>query len=285
MPLPPLNEELARQRITWWMRPMLWGLDTPITALLWAFCFIAVWEINVMTMGPPLLLTVACWIYSFLARIIVMMRTEPNHPFARFYRGHVALLIFLIFCAFLALVWTLLFSVGLNLIFFCLLPVAFLFASLLPMHFSYWRLVRLALRSMSLATACAAPAYFFAIVLYPNDVLHDSSIWILGGLLFLFHLERMSAASQESKAFREGCAMATSVGLLVLFLICLGCAHAAPSYEKGIYYTLIIGLAGVELLSRLRERVAASYIWLLGWPVMALAPLLGILLFFEYQVF
>lgn len=270
-----MNDE-PTQLIPWWMKFHLWGLDLPLVALSWGYAYTELMDLSMLTDGPLMLLMVAVWMYSISSRLITSFKS-PTNLYKEFYRKNMVLICFLVLCAALASTWMLFFYLSMYLLEFYAWAIILLVISGLPAirHFVYAKYL---LRGMAFAMGCAAPAFFFTILLHPVGMLTNAPILYLGILIFLFLLERHSWTVEDITK-RDRFSLVVTMGLVILFLVCITASHSMPYIERSFSFTLLIACAFLEFIDRMRKYWRTEVLIALSWPLMGLPPLIGIFLF------
>lgn len=270
-----MNDE-SPQLIPWWMKFHLWGLDLPLVALSWGYAYTELMDLNMLTNGPLMLLMVAVWIYSISSRLIESFKS-PAHLYQEFYQKHMVLIGFLVICAGLASTWMLFFYLSMYLLEFFTWAIIFLVVSALP-AIRRMLYVKYLLRGIAFAMGCAAPAFFFTILLHPIGMLTNAPILYLGILIFLFLLERHSWKVEDITK-RDRYSLVVTMGLVILFLVCLTASHSMPYVERSFCFTLLIACAFLEFIDRMSKYWSTNVLIASSWPLMGLPPLIGIFLF------
>ena len=70
-----------------------------------------------------------------------------------------------------------------------------------------------------------------------------------------------------------------SVSLIVFFLYCIWYLAESPEYLHSMYLTIAVSIVSLHILGRLRKYMSEEAWYAIGWPMMALPPLLGIFAF------
>jgi len=268
--------EATTQIIPWWLKFYLWGLDLPLVALSWAYAYTELMDLAMLTNGPLMLLIVAVWIYCISSRLMTSFRL-PGNLYQKFYQKNTVLIIFLVICASLSAIWMLFFYVSMYLLHFFAWSIFFLILSELPSLRSFLY-TRYLLRGIAFAMSCAAPAFFFSILLHPIAMLSNAPIVYLGVLIFLFLLER-HLWTEKDRNLRNRYSLIVTIGLVILFLVCLTASHSMPYVERSFCFTLLMACAFLEFIDRMKRYWSRDLLVAVGWPLMGLPPLIGILLF------
>ncbi len=261
------------QAAPWWLSMQLWGLDAPAAALCWGLAYASLLEIPMITSAPLLLLTSAVWLFTISKRLYCAV-VRRRGWYVLFYRSHVALLSVLTLCVLAATLWMLFYYVGQILLCYTLLPLVMLGLSRLVYKNE---VLRGFCYAAAFAFACSIPAGFYSVFVTPVELAIFRPTWYLALLILLYYLLRGSWQLDEDSARRHG--LMVSVGLVLLFFLCLFGTWNAPIYERPLYLTLAIAVACLEVLVRLRPHLSHDALFSVGWLSMALPPLLGILLF------
>ncbi len=270
------NTPEARPKIPYWAQIQLWGVDLLFVSLLWGQAYGTLLDIPIMTAGPLMLLGGSVWLLTIGSRLYLAV-FQKEGIYCEFYSRNAAPLILVCLCASAALLWILFYYVSSYLLSFVAVPACIYALSCLLPSLRDSIIARL-MRSIAFALACAVPAIYNTFSISPIAMLFQAPIIYLGLLFFLFGEERLRGL-ESSKGKASKSSLLVTVGLMLLLIACLSTALQAPYFEQGISYTLVIGCAFVELLARLNRHLKAEQLYALSWPLMALAPLLGIWLF------
>ncbi len=271
------------QRAPWWLTLQLWGLDAPLAALAWGLAFATYMDILMMTEGPLLLLTSSVWLFTIGSRLCSAALLRRGW-YVEFYRGHLAPMALLTLCVLAATLWMLFYYVGQIVLSYALAPTLILVLVQLP------GIRRLPLigglgQSAAFALACAIPACFFSVIITPVDMLFESVQTGWGGLLllmFLYYILRASWQQGEgANALAGGVSRRAYLLVLAFFsvMFMLRACDAANPLQDPFDLTFAMAMACLWVLVRLRTYVSRDALFALGWPVMALPPLLGILIY------
>ncbi|MDO5472264.1 MAG: hypothetical protein Q4F35_02905 [Akkermansia sp.] len=255
-----------------WQLFSLWGLDVVFAALCWSVVIAAHFKITMLTVEPLLVVCALIWFVVMYGRMSRALKSEQAYE-SKYYRSHLAPLVPIGLAVVLAAGWILFFHVGKYFIYFLLLPF-------LPIAMSTAPLLRrcslfiLLFSSMGFVFACAAPAYFYSYSYTPLSMLFSAPLWVMVGMFFLFGAERHKRG--DTSMLRS---VMKHVCLLSLFLVCCIKLGSSPAYIRGFYITITAALAALHVLSRLRKRLPENVWSAIGWTMMALPALLGILIF------
>ncbi len=266
---------LGGQSAPWWLTIQLWGLDAPVAALCWGMAYAVLMDIPMMTSGPLLLLATSVWLITMASRLYRAV-TQKQGWHILFYRNNLVPVVMLSVSVAAATLWMAFFHVGKLLFIYTYKPVLLLVLAMVP-YLSHAKVLRGFFLSLAFALACAAPAAFFSVSVTPKDVWGFAPTWYLAILIFLYYLVRTSWHMEEDDARKRG--LIVSAGLVPLFLLCILSAGSAPSFERSICLTIVMGAACLEALVRLRPRLSQDALYALGWLTMALPPVLGMLIF------
>lgn len=173
----------------------------------------------------------------------------------------------------LASVWMLFFYVGQYLINFAMVPLMLVALAYLP---GVGRVLRLFCSAAAFVFACAAPASFFSFLMSPLQMLFSPQLWCLICLFLLFNIERRQCQGGQAKAIPS---FLVTLGLLALFLSCCFFAWHAEACQQGFYVTIAMGVAALQLLRRLRTCLPPYAWYAIGWSMMSLPALLGVLIY------
>ncbi len=259
-----------------WQIPSFLGLDTALFALFWSQCYVTLLDITVVTEEPFLFLAVSVALTYMLTRLIqaILRYSFTGSPF---YVNQMGLISVMVLGVLMALLWITFYYVSLHFLRFTLLPVIFLLSSYAP-FVRESRILSYLLRSMALSLACAMPAFYFMVTAMPFDALFYPPVYYLALLIFSFLLVKKSWSSERIDQ-RARYSLISTIVLLFVLIACLSAAHTGAFYERGIYYSLILGCAAVEILSRLRHYVELPILHAISWFCFALSALLSLLLF------
>lgn len=246
----------------------LWGLDVAFAALCWGMLVAAHLRVTMLTVGPLLVLVSSVWLVVMGARICaaILGRSEGG---VAIYRRHLMPLVPLWVAVFAATLWLLCYHVGQSLLFYGILPFLFLAAGGAPL-LRRMKDYTLLCSALAFAMACAAPAYYYSFSLSPLQVLQSKPVLLLAGVFFLFFAERWRSSPAVGVT-----AVAQTVCLAALFVVCVYSACNEPSFMRVFYVTLCMSVAVVQGLFRLRPRLSVSRWYALGWGVMAFPAMLG----------
>lgn len=258
--------DCREERYAVWLYGYLWGLDAPAAALLWCGLCAPFMHVTMLDPGSLLLLAVSVWVYVMWSRLRDAI-VRGRGRYAAFYRSHAAGVSLLILCASLAALWMLFFYVGQGLIAYAALTGIWLVLGAVCSRFP---LLRIFCRAAAFVTACLAPIAYFSMDMGPVSVLFCRPFSFLTLLFFLFGLVQ---TDDEIRPY------VLPQGMLCLLLLCIFAIFRQPAYERGLYESIILGLACVHFLRyRLmpRNRMTADAA---AWVLMALAALLGRMMF------
>lgn len=257
-----------------YLQLQLWGLDTPITALCWATACAALMQITIITPGPMLLVAGGVWCMVMLLRLLSAISNE-NAWQAAFYRGHLPLIMLLLFAVGMATLWMTFFYVGRSILGYVLLPAFVLVVSRI-MAGSMLAQVRLLMQAIAFAMFCAIPAFYFSFSLTPIHMLTTGPVWYLGLLFYLMAREREHLRSQRESSSST---VVTTITLIMLLIVALVSGATAPPFERTLCITIAIGAGCLQGFSRVSHLVPANVALALSWLAMALPAVLGVLLY------
>lgn len=257
-----------------WLQLQLWGLDTPITALCWSVACAALMQITMMTPGPLLLVAGGVWCMVILLRLQSAI-TRPESWQAEFYRGHLAVLVILLFAVGMATAWMMFFYVGRGIFTYAFTPCVILLVSrLLPD--AWFRQVKLLVQAIAFAMFCAIPAFYFSFTLSPLHMLTTGPVWYLGILFYLMARERERLRSKDQEP--QGIII-TTITLILLLASTLIASITAPLFERTLCITIAIGAGCLQGFARLAHLLPPNVALALSWLAMALPAVLGIVLY------
>ncbi len=248
----------------------LWGADVAVASLCWCVFVAEHLRITMLTVGPLVVLSASIWLVVMLGRIVAALggRTAGN---AAYYRSHLAPLLPVWVAVLCATLWMLFFRVGQSLLHFGILPLCFLGAARFPLLRHLREYVAWCC-ACAFVFACAAPAYYYSFSLSPLHVVRSTPLWLLAAVFFLFFSERQREACAEGVR-----GVLTVICHLLLFACCVNLAVREPSYMRVFYVSLSMSVAVLHVLSRLRSRLPEITWYALGWSLLALPALVGIL--------
>lgn len=248
----------------------LWGIDVPIAALSWGVAIAALFQITMLTAGPLLLLTAMVWVFVLVSRVAGALLNRPG-MYRDYYRSRAVPMLLLGLGTLLAAVWMLFFYVGQYLINFAMAPLALMALAYMP----GLRLVcRLFCAAAAFVFACAAPASFFCFLVSPIQLLFSPRLWYLVCLFLFFNIERHRGYGVSGIP-----SLLVTACLLALFAACCVFAFKTEGSLQGFYITIAMGVAALQLLRRLRPRLSPDAWFSLGWALMTLPALLGVLIY------
>ncbi len=259
-----------------WQIPSFLGLDTALFALFWSQCYVTLLDIPVVTEEPFLFLAVSVFLTYMLTRLVLAILRSPFEC-SSFYVNQMGLIAVMVLGVLMALLWITLYYVSLHFLRFTLLPAIFLLISCTPIIRGS-RMLSYLLRSMALSLACTMPAFYFMVTASPLGALFYPPVYYLALLIFSFLLVKESWTCQRAD-LRARYSLISTVVLLFVLIACLTAAHSGAFYERGLYYSFILGCAAVEILSRLRHYVNLAALHAISWFCFALSALLSLLLF------
>lgn len=251
-----------------------WGLDTLITTICWSVACAALLQITMITPGPLLVVGGSVWCAVMFFRLKEAIR-NPDSWQADFYRGHVALILLLLFAVGMATICMMCFFVGQNLLNYMTLPGAILLIGR-ALPGKWLSQVRLLIQSVAFAAACAIPAFYFSFTLKPLRMLTTGPVWYLGLLFFLMARERERLRTQATDS--QGIILGT-VTLILLLAATLVSSVTAPMFERTLCVTIAIGAGCLQGFCRLKTLVPTPVALALSWLSMALPAVLGIILY------
>ncbi len=254
----------------------LWGVDVAVATLCWGLLVVEHLRITMLTVGPLLVLVSAVWLVVMLRRLVASARREQVSGEAAYYRSRVVPLLPLWVAVLCAALWMLFFRVGQSLLYFGMLPVCFLALGMFPI-LGRLRIYVAWCCAAAFVFVCAAPAYYYSFSLTPFHMLDSTPLWLMSAVFGLFFAERWSMGRAE------GIPIVLQVLChLALFVCCVYWAVREPAYMRGFYVSLSMAVAALHVLCRLRPRVAEEAWSSLGWSLMALPALLGLLVGFGF---
>ncbi len=271
------------QRAPWWLTLQLWGLDAPLAALAWGLAFATFMDILMITEGPLLLLTSSVWVCTIGSRLFAAA-VQRKGWYVQFYRGHLAPMTLLTLCVLAATFWMLFYYVGQIVLAYAIAPTLILLLGHAPL-LRRVPLLRGLSQSAAFALACAIPACFFSVIITPIDMLIEPYMTGWGGLMllmFLYYILRTSWRQGPAEDGKVGGVSRRAYLFVLAFLSVVFVARAfdASSPLDAPYdFTLAIGMACLWVLLRLRAHVSRDALFALGWPLMTLPPLLGMLIY------
>ncbi len=259
-----------------WQLPSFLGLDAALFALFWGQCYVLLLDIPVVTEEPFLFLAVSVSLTYILSRLGRAFRGQPAF-YSAFYVNQMGLISVLAIAVIMALLWIALYYVSLHFLRFTTLPIAFLLLSYLPLVRES-RLCSLALRSLALSLAIITPAFYFMVTVSPIHGLFYPPIYYLALLIFAFELTKASWSHPRSDV-RARYSLIATVTLLFVLLASLTSANTGAFYERGMYFSFVVGCAVVEILSRLRPYIELQTLYAMSWLIFSLSAVLSVLLF------
>ena len=264
-----MNSAPHKLSVSYWQLPALWGLDVALCALCWGVLVAAHYGITMITTGPLLVLSSTVWLVVMAGRLTKACGGQKMMS-ADFYRRNLVPLLPLFLAVLGATWWMLFFRVGQYLLYFGLIPFLMLGVSRFPL---LYRIPGFSLffKSAAFAFACAVPTFYYSFYLSPLQMWQSTPLWMLAGLFFLFHVERGRAASGMGGV--QVFCLAAVFGFSMFRMI-----HA-PAGVSSWYLILCMAVAGLHMLFRLRTRLSEEAWYALGWPVMTVPALLGIVAF------
>ncbi len=259
-----------------WQWLSILGLDVALFALMWGQCYVVLLDIPVVTEEPFLFLAISVWLSIMLTRLV---KAIGNRPFVtrKFYAKQMGLIAVILLGVAMALFWITFYYVSVQFLRFIVLPCASLLLANIPL-LKRLEFISILLKSMALSMICIAPAMYFMVTVSPLEIALYPPVYYLALLIFFFEITRVSIVSRD-KVQRARYSLMTTVGLIFLLIVCLSSANVGMLYERGLYYSLIVGCAAVEVISRLRSRVSTMNLYALSWLIFALAPALSLYLF------
>lgn len=267
----PTKQETANQN---WLLLQLWGLDTPITAICWSVAFAALMQITMITPAPLLVVAGGVWCTVMLQRIHAAVSQADSWQ-AAFYRGHLPVILVLLFAVGMATLWMLFFYVGKNILWYMVPP---LFFNGLSMCLSgpWFRQISRLCKAIAFAMVCAMPAFYFSFMLNPLNILTTGPVWYLGILFFLMagERERLRSGAQNSSQV-----VVNTLTLIMLLAFTLISGATAPMFERTLCITIAIGAGCLQGFSRLVQLLPQNTALALSWLAMALPAVLGIILY------
>lgn len=269
LPLTP-----ARENDSKWLMLQLWGLDTPITALCWAVAIAALMQITMITPGPLLLVMGGVWCMVMLQRLSDAIYRQ-NAWQAEFYRGHMPLILALVFAVGMATLWMSFFHVGQNIFFYAVLP-ALLQVCTRILPGDGLSQVRLLLQATAFAMFCAIPAFYFSFTMDALHMLTTGPVWYLGMLFYLMARERQRLRNQDNASQSV---VVTTITLILLLAATLISSTTAPMFERTLCITIAIGAGCLQGFARLSHLLPANVALALSWLTMALPAVLGIVIY------
>lgn len=267
----PSKQDDESQR---WLLLQLWGLDTPLTAICWSVAIAALMQIPMITPAPMLVVAGGVWCTVMLQRLLSAIFRQDSWQ-ADFYRGHLPVILVLLFAVGMATMWMLFFYVGQNLLSYTLLPL-FLLVTGEGMAGSWFEQFGKLTKALAFAMVCAMPAFYFCFTLTPYHVLVTAPVWYLGILFFLMagERERLRSGVRNPQSV-----VVNTLTLIMLLAVTLISGATAPIFERTLCITIAIGAGCLQGFSRLTQFLPRHTALALSWLAMALPAVLGIILY------
>lgn len=263
-------------RIPFWILPQLWGFDVPVVVLLWSLICLAHLQITMITEGPVLLVAVVSWVCTIFSRVYNAVRYKEGW-YSRYYESRAVPMLMMAASAGMAALWMFLYFVGRHVLFYGVLPIFFAGCSCL---FSFMRLKSASglFKGLALGFTCMVPAYCLSFLMGPLHMLGSAPCWYLGVLFFIFVRERFMWQADPAGRFDISNVMV--VGLFALLVVnALSSVEAPLREERSLFITVVTAAACLMVLAKMRPNLKNEVLFAISWPVMALPPLLGLLLF------
>lgn len=255
-----------RQTMPKWLLPHVLGLDVAFAAFVWGCVCAAFRYTNVLGSGAMLLLAVAAWVCVMVVRIVRSVKAADSR-YAAFYRGHLSWLVPLVLCATLAALWMLFFYVGRGLLSYAPYVLLLLFWGIVFRG----GLLRSACRSLAFAVACYAPAFYYEFTTGPMLLFFSPQVWNVAGLFLLFNAHRTSAHTEHAK-------LISLASLVWLMWLLISIYNAQPG-ASGFYCFMVLIMACIHFISWQVRKWGRDVSDALDWPLMALAAVVGGLVF------
>lgn len=256
----------------YWQLASLWGVDAALAAVCWSIFLGVGFQVRILTPCPVVAVFSAVWLVLLGGRLIKAIAGSDIRN-ADYYRSHLAAMVVIILAVILAISWILLFVAGRMILDFAAVPFLIFLLAFVPLlsRSPQYRAVCL---SAALVFTCAIPAHYFAFFASPLQMLLNTPLWLLIVVFFMF-----SSIRRQMHDSAERSTVAYSGGLMVFFLFSLWRLTESPEYLHSIYLTVAVSIVSLHILGRLRKYMSAEAWYAIGWPLMALPPLLGIFAF------
>ena len=265
MNLPPTSS-----RIPLWLHPTLWGLDIALAAFCWGLYFAAYLHVNLLSDATLVIVCAAVWI----CKMMTLHSGNPGeqtalHPEYYKHRGRALLFILLSLVAMVTIIWQIFWEVGRGFIVF-IFPALLMLLLLKLLKRMRLTIATYAALGAAFVLGCVAPAAYYSFTTPALGLFSDKALWALVGAMMLFLYNRRPEAPAQTSPQHIGILLAVLVYTLYL-------NHSAPPVQQPLCTTVIITLGFIHLLSHLRSRLSFDAWSALGWPMVTLPAIIGII--------
>ncbi len=256
----------------YWQLASLWGVDAALAAVCWSIFLGVAFQVSILTPSPVVGVFSAVWLVLLGVRLFKAI-VGGDIRNADYYRSHLAAMVVIILAVILAITWILLCVAGQSILDFASVPFLILLLAFVPLlsRSPQYRTICL---SAALVFTLAVPSHYFAFFASPLQMLLNAPLWLLIIVFFMF-----SSMRRQDYESAERSMVVYSVSLMVFFLYCIWYLTESPEYLHSMYLTIAVSIVSLHILGRLRKYMSEEAWYAIGWPMMALPPLLGIFAF------
>ncbi len=256
----------------YWQLASLWGVDAALAAVCWSIFLGVGFQVPILTPWPVVGVFAAVWLVLLGVRLIKALAGGDIWN-ADYYRSHLAAMIVIMLAVILAISWILLCVAGRLILDFATVPFLMFILAFLPL-LSRSPQYRAMCLSGALVFTCAIPSHYFAFFVSPLQMLLNTPLWLLIIVFFMF-----TSLRRQGEDSAERGTVAYSACLMVFFLFSVWRLSESPEFLHSIYLAIAVSIVCLHILARLRKYMSADAWYAIGWPFMAIPPLLGIFTF------
>lgn len=256
----------------YWQLASLWGVDAALAAVCWSIFLGVGFQVHILTPCPVVGVFSAVWLVLLCVRLGKAIAGGDIRN-ADYYRSHLAAMIVIILAVILAITWILLCVAGRLILDFASVPFLMFILAFVPLlsRSPQYRTISL---SAALVFTIAIPSHYFAFFASPLQMLLNTPLWLLIVVFYIF-----SSMRRQERDAAERTTVVYSAALLVFFLFSLWYLSKSPEFLHSIYLAIAVSIACLHILGRLRKYMSEDAWYAIGWPLMAIPPLLGIFAF------
>jgi len=251
---------MDRERVPWWLWPNLLSLDAPLVAVAWAWMFSRAWGVVSLPWELWMTLGVSVWIIYVTDRLVDIRKREnagsldKRHEFHRRFQG-------VFFAGIIAgLGWGLysvLWALSQNVLFYgafvLLMTVGYFVLSLTRSTREHTGITKNLVAGLTFAYGTAAgvhaysPVFSFSQMLFSWEVLLFAALCAINMTAIDFW--ELEGEDEEDAAAILGTATLLIGGAAMYFSL------NGDDFNKPLFYSVLVGAAGLNVLNRMRERL------------------------------
>ena len=251
---------MDRERVPWWLWPNLLSLDAPLVAVAWAWMFSRAWGVVSLPWELWLTLGVSTWVIYAFDRIVDVRKAraggtlDKRHYFHERYRKQFMVGIAVgIGWGIYAALWALSQNVLFYGAFVALMTVAYFVISLTRSGGEHTGITKNIVAGLTFAYGTAAGVHAYSPVFTFSQMLISWEVLLFAGLCAInmsaIDFWELKGEDEEDAAALLGTATLL-VGGIAMFLSLRG-----DDFNKPLFYAVLVGAAGLNILNRFRARL------------------------------